>query len=153
MRIDWVGVPTQDDGMDTWEPDLAAIIRKISDELLESQDQRIREGRPAVFRVGSLDVELNFVVTRSRTGSGGIDLRVVTLGGELASETQHVQKVTVHLDAGGTASPLAVAPREDASAAPGTYPLDLIAVQPRRVPTEAVRPAGAAVSPDGPSGA
>jgi len=79
------------------EVSLSDVIAEISEQLLVSQDQRIREGRPALFLVGSVDIEMSFVVTHTTAGSAGIDLRVVKADGKKQYEDQQVQRVTVHL--------------------------------------------------------
>ncbi len=75
------------------------LIRKVSDELLESREERILAGQPPVFEVDTMDIEISFVVTASKSGSGGIDLKV--LRGDLSKsyEDQAVQRVVVHLKA------------------------------------------------------
>lgn len=78
---------------------LRELIRTISDELIASRDERVASGRPPVFEVDALDIEVGVVVTRSRTGSGGIDLKVVRGDAERSYENQAVQRVTLHLRA------------------------------------------------------
>ena len=85
--------------MDAEDPSLKDIIRRISAELIESQDERRRSGEAAVFEVSSLDIELNFVVTNSRSGNLGMDLKVVKGGGERRYDEQQVQRLVLHLTA------------------------------------------------------
>ncbi|WP_126349481.1 trypco2 family protein [Kocuria rosea] len=85
--------------MDTSEPSLKDIIRRVSNELLESQEERRQFGEAAVFEVASLDIELNFVVTESKSGNLGMDLKVVSAGGNRHYEEQQVQRLVLHLTA------------------------------------------------------
>jgi hypothetical protein len=130
-RNNWIlgGAVSDDDS-----PGLGEIIRRVSDELLDAQAARRASGREAVFEVSALDIELNFVVTRSRLGRGGIDLKIVSAGGEMQYESQQVQKVTVRLAAPAERPESAtydfydpappVRPRRDFSGGPAAPPSD-----------------------------
>ena len=75
------------------------VIRKISEELVAARTQRIETGKPPVFEVNSLDLEISFVVTESRTGSGGIDVKVIRGDVGKTHSDEAVQRVTLHLTA------------------------------------------------------
>lgn len=85
------------DGWEDFDVSFGDVIHKISDELLAARAERIESGKPAVFEVNSLDLEISFVVTRSRTGSGGIDFKVVRGDIGKTQSDQAVQRVTLHL--------------------------------------------------------
>jgi hypothetical protein len=78
---------------------LSDVIGEISDQLLASEEQRLREGRPAIFLVGSIDIELSIIVTESKNRSGGVNLKVVKGDMSRQYQDQQVQRVTVHLQA------------------------------------------------------
>jgi NTP-dependent ternary system trypsin peptidase co-occuring protein len=73
------------------------LIQKISDDLLASERERVADTRRAVFEVAELTIELSFVATRSRQGRGGVDLKVISSGGELAREDARTQRMTLRL--------------------------------------------------------
>ena len=81
------------------EPLIGDIIARVSEELLASQQARRADGRPAIFEVASLEIELNFTVTESKSGQGGLDLKVISVGGERKYDQQQVQRIVVHLAA------------------------------------------------------
>lgn len=75
------------------------FIQAVSDDLLASRTERLAAGRPPVFEVSSLDIELSVTATRSSKKAGSIDLKVVS--GGLAGMAGHesVQKLSLHLTA------------------------------------------------------
>lgn len=75
------------------------LIRRVQTELLESKKQRDAAGQEALFAVDSMTIEVNFVVTRSGAGKGGLDFKIITAGGEKSYENQQVQKITLNLKA------------------------------------------------------
>jgi hypothetical protein len=77
------------------------LIQRISEDLLESEQERTAGGRRAVFEVAELTVELSFVVSRSRQGKGGIDLKVVSVGGQAERADERTQRMTLRLIAAG----------------------------------------------------
>jgi Trypsin-co-occurring domain 2 len=83
-------------GMDQ-DVSVKELIQKVSEELLESQQERLASGRRAVFEVSELDIEISFVVSRSRQGRGGINLQVVTAGGTVGLDDQRTQRMTLKL--------------------------------------------------------
>jgi hypothetical protein len=76
---------------------LTDLIERVSKDLLRSEERRREAGRPAVFEVASLDIEISFVVVQSKKRSGGVDLKVVRGDGEKQYQDQQVQRITVHL--------------------------------------------------------
>lgn len=81
------------------------LISKISDDLLESQAERLEAGRRAVFEVSELTIELAFVVSRSKQGRAGVDLRVLSVGGEATRGDEQTQRMTLKLVAVGGGAP------------------------------------------------
>jgi Trypsin-co-occurring domain 2 len=76
---------------------IGEVISTISDQLLSSEANRIAAGRPAIFLVDSVDVEISFTVNTATTKAGGLDLRVVK--GDVSREynKEQVQRATIHL--------------------------------------------------------
>ena len=79
------------------------LIQRISEDLLESEQERTAGGRRAVFEVAELTIELSFVVSRSRQGQGGIDLKVVSVGGQAERGDERTQRMTLRLVAAARA--------------------------------------------------
>lgn len=87
--------------MDIQDDDLSirTLIQAVTQELLESQAQRLAAGGPAVFEVSGLTLEISFVATSSKHGSGGFDLKVVKADAGLQYDKQSVHKITLQLKA------------------------------------------------------
>lgn len=75
------------------------FIQAVSEQLMASRTERLAAGRPPVFEVDSLDIELSVTATRSSRKAGRVDLKVVS--GDLAGTAGHesVQKLSLHLTA------------------------------------------------------
>jgi len=78
---------------------IGALIRAVTDELLESQAQRLTTGGAAVFEVSGLTLEISFVATTSKHGGGGFDIKVVKADAGIKYDTQSVHKITLTLKA------------------------------------------------------
>ena len=83
------------------------LIRRAHQELLESQQERIRSGEPAIFEVEKMTIEVNFVVTQSKEVAGGIDFKIITVGGidldgKMDYQQQQIHKITITLAAVGS---------------------------------------------------
>jgi hypothetical protein len=80
------------------------LIRHVHQELLESRAEREASGQPAIFEVTNLVIEVNFVITESTEGKGGLNFKVITVGGvdvggSKTYEQNQVQKITLTLTA------------------------------------------------------
>ncbi|GEM_PF-2108845 len=75
------------------------LIRRVYDELYESQREREAGGQDPIFQVSTLTLEVNFVVVRGKGLKGGVDFKVITAGGDKTYEQQQIQKVTLSLNA------------------------------------------------------
>ncbi len=98
------------------------VIRQVKREHIESQLQRESEGLPALFEVESLTVEAHFVVSASLAGKGGVDLKILTLGGAKTHKEEQVHKISLTLKAlppkddsgfGDFEEPSGIRPRRD----------------------------------------
>jgi hypothetical protein len=75
-------------------------------ELIEQVREDLAEAEKGVKGKGKLYVkevvfEINMVAVKSVGGKGGIDLKVLTLGGDLSEENRHVHKVTIKAESSG----------------------------------------------------
>ena len=74
---------------------LKNLIRRVQVELMESQLEREQRGEAALFKVESLTLEVNFVVTKSMGGSGGFEFKVLTFGGiKAGGDVEHQEQQT-----------------------------------------------------------
>jgi hypothetical protein len=94
-----------DDG--TWQPTLHIkdLIDMVTMELMASQWERERHGLERLFKTQGLTLEVHFVAERRTEASGGLDLKVVTVGGKRTYQDQQIHKITLTLgvDEGGDA--------------------------------------------------
>jgi hypothetical protein len=77
------------------------LIRAVSEELLASREERLASDRPPLFEVQDLTVEVSFVVTDSRGGGGGFDLKVVKADAKVSYDEQSIHRITLKLRALG----------------------------------------------------
>lgn len=81
------------------ETDLSikTLIRAVTDELIASREERLAAGKPAVFQVEELTLEISFVATSSKEASGGFQFWVVKADGGVKYDDQSVQKIVLTL--------------------------------------------------------
>jgi len=84
-------------GTDDDQLSIKTLIRTVTDQLIESRDERLAAGRPAVFEVQDLTLEISFVATRSKAAEGGFQFWVVKAGGNVKHDDQSVHKITLKL--------------------------------------------------------
>ncbi len=77
------------------------LIRRVHQELEESRAEREASGGAPIFQVERLTVEANFIATESSQRKGGLDFRLVTVGGSRDLQQQQVHKITLSLLAVG----------------------------------------------------
>lgn len=109
------------------------LISKVHDELLQARRKREQRGDPAIFEVQDMTLEVHFVAQRAADYNGGIDLKIVTVGGVSAGGARHysdqqIHKITLNLTAVPYGPGRAGSPGED-------EPIDLD-VAPRFRPNE-----------------
>lgn len=75
------------------------LIRAVSVQLRQSQDDRLASGEPAIFEVSELTLDISFTVTRSEKVGGGFDLKVLRADGGVQHDHQSVQRVSLTLSA------------------------------------------------------
>src|SRR3569623_152948 len=78
--------------------DLSALIFAVRLEL-EAADLRLRSAqKPTLFRLSSMELELNFVVKSSDEVKGGFDLKVISLGSKIADANETAQKIKIRFE-------------------------------------------------------
>jgi hypothetical protein len=75
--------------------DLTTLISTVRSELERSDLSLRAAGKPALFVVDSLELELSFVVKENEALKGGFDLKIVSLGSTLGSGREEVQKIKI----------------------------------------------------------
>jgi hypothetical protein len=81
------------------EVTLSQLIRHVRQQLHEAAAARREAGERAILRVETVTIELHTVATSSKEGKGGVDLKIVTVGGQKAYSEQETQKIVVVLRA------------------------------------------------------
>jgi len=76
---------------------LTELLHSVRDELIESQELRMKKGLPPLFIVDKLQIEVNFVVEQIKGVKGGVNLKVIEMGGNKTYTEQQVHKVTLDL--------------------------------------------------------
>jgi Trypsin-co-occurring domain 2 len=76
---------------------ISSLIRKVHEELVDSQRRRQTDDNPPLFEVESLTIEAHFVVTSTAEGKGGIDLKIVNLGAASGTKAEQVHKIILKL--------------------------------------------------------
>lgn len=74
------------------------LIRKVHDELIESQKEREINGIDPLFTVRDMTIEVNFIAEKSLSAKGGLDFKVVTIGGNTDIKSQQIHKITLNLE-------------------------------------------------------
>ena len=84
---------------------VSELIAQIRNELVNAEAERRAKGNDPLLELQQVEIEVNFVVGASETRKGGLDLKVITLGGEKERRREEVQKVKIVLQkfAGGDA--------------------------------------------------
>ncbi len=78
---------------------IRTLIQAVTQELLESQSERLDACTPAVFEVKDLTLEISFVATNSKHAGGGFDLKVVKADAGVQYDKQSIHKITLTLKA------------------------------------------------------
>ena len=86
------------------------LIDSVRHELELAEDGRIKRGDPPLFEVKDFDMEIKFVVNKSLSNSGKLELSVVTLDGGKTESSELVQTIHLHMNVSapvsGTAKPI-----------------------------------------------
>ncbi len=73
------------------------LVQQVRAELEAMDRGRVERGDPGIFALDSFDLELQFVAKQSMGANLGVELQVVTIGGDSQLATEEVQKITLHL--------------------------------------------------------
>lgn len=83
---------------------LAATIRRLRDELALSSKMLEASGNAPLFRLGAVEVKVQFTIKETASDEGGIDLKLFALKSGDVVAHEHVHTLTLQL------SPLESAP-------------------------------------------
>jgi hypothetical protein len=72
------------------------LIRRVQQELLASREERRKAGEQPIFAVEKMTIEVNFVAEQSKDMKGGLNFKVITIGGVDMGGTRHFQQQQVH---------------------------------------------------------
>ena len=74
---------------------IGELLRRIQQELIMSQKERIRSGTEPLFETESCEVEMKCIVKKLEKGSGKVDFKIIAVGGdeEIAKERIHTIKL------------------------------------------------------------
>lgn len=78
---------------------LSGLVEYVRQQLHTASESRRQRNEAALLRVESVTLELNVVATTTTEGHGGVDLKVLTVGGAKSFEKQQVHKVVLNLRA------------------------------------------------------
>ena len=87
---------------DEKKPGIAELIFEIRGELIKSEKMMKDAGRDPLFITKKLDLELSFVVEKSTSGEGGLNIGIITLGAGGDYSAASTQKIRLQLE---TATP------------------------------------------------
>jgi len=81
---------------------LQELISQIRDELETLDRNREAAGKPPLFHLESLELELKFAVAENAGSKGGVDLKVISFGADEAVREEQVQTVRLRYRAAPT---------------------------------------------------
>ncbi len=76
---------------------ISSLIRKVHEELADSQRRREAEAGLPLFEVESLTIEAHFLVSSNLEGKGGVDLKIVSLGAAKGTKAEQIHKIILKL--------------------------------------------------------
>ncbi len=84
--------------MSDTQPDIGDLLNHIRNELIQADASRRGMGYDPLFRVSELEIELKVVLVDSSKANAGIDLKIVSFGGEEKYETQSIHTIRIKLN-------------------------------------------------------
>ncbi len=73
------------------------LAEKVRSELENLETWRQSNGKAALFELKDFDLEVSFVVKKSRKVKGDLEAEVITVGGEAEHSKEATQKVVLHM--------------------------------------------------------
>ncbi|MHC4663421.1 MAG: trypco2 family protein [Planctomycetota bacterium] len=75
------------------------IIHSVQNELYESQEERIQQGKPPLFVVRELEIEAKVAIINDKTRKGGFDLKIITADqqGKISENVTHKVKLRLEI--------------------------------------------------------
>ncbi|HKT82636.1 MAG TPA: trypco2 family protein [Solirubrobacterales bacterium] len=74
---------------------VADLVARVREELETLDARRRSAGKPALFALREMELELQFTAAERTDGKGGIDLKVISVGGSKGVESSAVQKINL----------------------------------------------------------
>lgn len=74
---------------------LKELVQEIRRQLEELDRERIAQGAAALFELQGIDIELKFTVGSSATAKGGLNISVITAGGESQERSEAIQTIKI----------------------------------------------------------
>lgn len=74
-----------------------ALAEKVRSELEKLETWRQSNGKAALFELKDFELEVSFVVKKSRKVKGELEAEVITVGGEAEHSKEATQKVVLHM--------------------------------------------------------
>jgi hypothetical protein len=90
---------------DAENPELgvADLVARVREELETLDARRRSAGKPALFALKEMELELQFTAVARTDGKVGIDLKVISVGGSKGVESSAVQKINLRFALDSTA--------------------------------------------------
>ena len=73
------------------------VIRKVQQELMESQKEREELEEPPLFEVEGMELEIHFVARKTTDAKAGLSLPVVDVGANRNYSNEQIQKLKIRL--------------------------------------------------------
>lgn len=77
---------------------LTDLIVGVKRQLRAADEQRLASGEEALFRIRSVDLEINYIIAKRSTLEGQAKFEVVAVNATDERSRERSQKITVHLD-------------------------------------------------------
>jgi hypothetical protein len=74
---------------------VAELVARVREELETLDADRRSAGKPALFALKEMELELQFTAVKRIDGTGGIDLKVISVGGSKGIESTAAQKINL----------------------------------------------------------
>jgi len=81
---------------------LSQAIRKIEEELINSQLEREKQNLPPLFTLQSVELEMQVAIKSTTSSKGGVDIKLLSVqfGDDIAKEKTHKVKLILDVNKG-----------------------------------------------------
>ena len=73
--------------------EIAELVSKVRAELEDLDSRRIEDKKLPFFKLQTMELEIRFVARETSKASGGVDLKIVSFGGESGVLAEEVQTI------------------------------------------------------------